>query len=205
MHWTRAVLLRSWTWALRRVFTNWGVPSRSSAWNGMERGRKRGPPAPSSRRRRRPGRDLPMLRAARPTPALTAVVAVAVVALISSTLTLAASAGPPRPAIGGEGSPSAIPGSYVVTLKDTASLRSQGVGARARALSNTHRGTLRQVWQHALHGFAATMTRDKALRLAAEPDVESVVQDQRLAAGGPAAPAKATAAAAAAQTPVSWG
>jgi len=143
-----------------------------------------------------------MLRAARHTPALPAVIAVAAAVLISSTLTLAASAGPPKPAIRGEGARAAIPGSYVVTLKDTASLRGQGVAARARALTDEHQGTLRQVWQHAFHGFAATMTRDEALRLAADPDVESVVQDQRLTGGAPAA---STRTAAAAQTPVTWG
>jgi subtilisin family serine protease len=142
-----------------------------------------------------------VVRAARHIHAVTGVIAVAAAVLINSVVTLAAAAGPSRPVILGEGSPSAIPGSYVVKLKDTASLRSQGVGARARALSDAHRGTLRQVWQHALHGFAATMTRDEALQLAAEPDVESVVQDHLLTRGAPAA-AKATAGA---QTPVSWG
>ena len=142
------------------------------------------------------------VRAARRTSAPAVVLAVAAAVLISSAATFAASAAPRRPVIRGDGSPAAIPGSYVVKLKDTASLRSQGVGARARALADAHGGTLRQVWQHAMHGFAATMTRDEASRLAAEPDVESVMQDQLLTRGRPRAATKRPAAA---QTPVTWG
>src|SRR4029453_11429305 len=184
------------------------IPFHAMERDGTRRRTRAGPaggprrPAPSPSLS--PGRDLRMVRmvrAARHTWVAAGVVAVAAAVLISSAATFAASAGPRRPVIGGDGSPAAVPGSYVVKLKDTASLRSQGVDVRARALAEQHKGTLRQVWQHALHGFAAAMTRGEGLRLAAEPDVESVVQDQRLANAAWAPPVKP----AGSQTPVSWG
>ncbi|HKE98397.1 MAG TPA: S8 family serine peptidase [Actinomycetes bacterium] len=144
-----------------------------------------------------------VVRAARRTSAPAGVLAVAAAVLISSSVTFAASAAPRPAVIHGDGSRAAIPGSYVVRLKATASLRSQGVGARARALADAHGGTVRAVWQHALHGFAATMTRDQALRLAADPDVESVMQDQRMTGGAMTRTKKL--AAAGSQTPVTWG
>jgi hypothetical protein len=133
-----------------------------------------------------------------------AALTVAVLTFAGSNTVLAASAGPPGVVIGGEGSPSAIPDSYVVKFKDTASLRRHGIGERAQVLATRHRATLGQVWQRALPGFAATMSRADATRLAAEGEVESVVQDQFLATGdipgrgSPVAPAFT-------QTPVTWG
>src|SRR4051794_31629258 len=150
--------------------------------------------------------DLPMVRASRSLLVVTAVLVLAAAVVPGST---AASAAPPRPVIRGDGSPSAIPGSYLVKLKDTASVRGQGADQRARTLARAHRGTLGRVWRHAVHGFAATMTRDEALRLAAEPDVEFVQQDQQLANGDlpttREAPKTAPPAPAFAQTPAPWG
>jgi hypothetical protein len=122
--------------------------------------------------------------------------------LTAATPPASAAASPPTPVIRGEGAASAIPGSYVVKLKDTASVRSHGVGGRARTLNKAHRGTLGRVWQHALRGFTTTMTRDQALKLAADPDVEYVLQDQLMVSGGrpptPAPPGLT-------QSPANWG
>ena len=74
----------------------------------------------------------------------------------------------------------AVPGHYIVVLKDTPSVRTRGVPARARALADAHGGTVDRVYRTALHGFSTAMSKAQALRLAAEPDVAYVEQDQRL-------------------------
>src|SRR5437868_661184 len=109
--------------------------------------------------------------AARPwRPAVTAVVsAVAIVLAVGLAVPAAA-----RPAILGAGSASAIAGSYLVKLKDTASVRAHGIAARARALSNAHQGRLGRVWSRALTGFSVDMGEADATQLAGEPDVEYV-------------------------------
>src|SRR5262245_28643163 len=62
----------------------------------------------------------------------------------------------PQPHIRGAGSRSAIPGSYLVKLKDTATVRRHGLAARARGLAGAHGGKLGHVWDRALHGFSVT-------------------------------------------------
>jgi hypothetical protein len=159
---------------------------------------------------RHDGKGTDVYRAFRPLLAVTGAIASATAVLMSSTaIPTAPPAAAASPAvIRGDGSLSAVPGRYLVVLKDTASVRGQGVNARARALAGAHGAVPDQVWARALPGFATTMTRDQALRMAAEPDVAYVEQDQyRMAAtgtaptaSGPAGPAPATA-----QTPVGWG
>ncbi|MFE9747496.1 S8 family peptidase [Saccharothrix saharensis] len=66
------------------------------------------------------------------------------------------------------GSPTAVPGSYVVKLKDVAA---------ADAVTARLDGRVTRSFP-ALHGFAATMTATQARRLAADPAVDYVEQDQ---------------------------
>src|SRR6185295_14848908 len=56
----------------------------------------------------------------------------------------------PAPRILGAGSPAAVADSYIVKLKDTAALKSQGTAARAKALTSQYKGTSERVWPHAL-------------------------------------------------------
>ena len=84
----------------------------------------------------------------------------------------------PAPRILGAGSASAIPGSYIVTLKDNASLQAGGVAARAQALSAEHKGKVEHVYTKARRGFSVAMSENEARKLAAEPHVASVMQDQ---------------------------
>src|SRR5262245_31759944 len=86
----------------------------------------------------------------------------------------------PSPRILGAASGVAIPGHYIVVLKDTASLRASGVAARARALTDEHNGRLGSVWQRTLRGFSVAMSETEATRLAADPQVAWVEQDQVL-------------------------
>ncbi|XVV06243.1 S8 family peptidase [Actinosynnema sp. CA-248983] len=75
------------------------------------------------------------------------------------------------------GSPDAIPNSYIVTLKDFST-------ADANSLAARFGGRVDRIFSTALNGFSATMSERAARRLAADPAVERVEQDQvvRLAA-----------------------
>ncbi|MBW4717018.1 S8 family peptidase [Saccharothrix obliqua] len=66
------------------------------------------------------------------------------------------------------GSASAVPGSYLVKLKDTAAV--PAVTSRIAGVDRVYSG--------AFHGFSAKLTDRAARRLAADPDVEYVEQDQ---------------------------
>jgi subtilisin family serine protease len=65
-------------------------------------------------------------------------------------------------------------------LKDNASVREEGVVARARSLADKHVGKLGYVYQRALHSFSVEMSETEARRLATDPDVEYVEQDQAI-------------------------
>ncbi|GAB3905700.1 hypothetical protein GCM10029964_101340 [Kibdelosporangium lantanae] len=69
--------------------------------------------------------------------------------------------------------PDAIPGSYIVVLKDSASITST-------ALTSRYGGSVTANWQHALHGFAARMNAAEADRLAKDPTVAYVQQDAQV-------------------------
>jgi subtilisin family serine protease len=85
---------------------------------------------------------------------------------LSITATPAAAEG----TILGTDNPNAIPGSYLVVLKDGAPALAQDLAAKAGA-KVTH------TYQHALRGFAGTMSETAASRLAADPAVAYVEQD----------------------------
>ena len=86
----------------------------------------------------------------------------------------------------GTGNPNAIKDSYIVIFKDGAASSVQDLAAR-------HNAKVDYTYQHALHGFAGTMSETAARKLAADPAVAYVEQN-------------ATVSIAATQTPVpSWG
>jgi len=107
-------------------------------------------------------------------------VATASMAVIALLLTGAASvpASASEGAIRNAGTPTAIDGSYIVALKDTAAVREKGVTTRARALSDRHDGRLGHVFQRSLRGFSVAMNEQDARKLAADPDVAYVEQNQ---------------------------
>jgi subtilisin family serine protease len=106
--------------------------------------------------------------------------AVAVVTLGSAAVAVAAPIGPVR----FEASPMAIAGSYVVVLKADAvgqprsTLARSSVPGRAQALAQRYGGTVGEVYSAALTGFSVTLSPAQARRLAADPAVEYVEQDQ---------------------------
>jgi len=120
------------------------------------------------------------------TAARRALAAVLFAALATGTVA-AAGAGPAVAAPIGEirlaGSANAVPGSYIVVLKDGAvgvrgAARATATGAKARALARTYGGQVSQVYGTALTGFGARMSETAAKRLAADPAVAYVEQNQ---------------------------
>ena len=70
----------------------------------------------------------------------------------------------------------AVPGSYIVILKDNVTARS-ATPQTATALTQQYGGSVRSTWTAALHGFAARMSDAQARRLAADPRVSYVQAD----------------------------
>jgi subtilisin family serine protease len=126
-----------------------------------------------------------------PARALLIVALVAGVVAVSTSWTGTAGGNPPHPAGRSSAatsarhlmfldanSPSAIPGRYLVRIRDDASVRSRGLAAVARQLSAAHHGALGHVWDLSLHGFGISMNEADARSLAADPEVDYVEQDQ---------------------------
>src|SRR5258705_436332 len=76
-----------------------------------------------------------------------------------------------------EGSARAVPGSYIVVLKD-AKLAADAVGPAASGLASNYGGTVQRSWGAAIRGFEFTGTALAARRLAANPAVAYVEQNQ---------------------------
>ncbi|MGN9776654.1 S8 family peptidase [Micromonospora sp. H33] len=119
---------------------------------------------------------------------LTRALAVAATAVaVAAAVTTPAQAAPTGE-IRGAGAPTAISGSYLVVLKgDTvgaagSSTARTAVPDRAAKLVKRYGGNVGDVYTAALTGFSATMTAGQARRLAADPAVAYVEQDQVLAA-----------------------
>ncbi|KAB2342124.1 S8 family peptidase [Actinomadura rudentiformis] len=96
------------------------------------------------------------------------------------------------------GAPNAVPGDYIVVLKDTADTRDKGVPAVARSLASKHDGTVRKVFRTAVRGFSVRLDGKQARRMAARSDVAFVEQNRifKINSAVPAAPQA---------NPPSWG
>ncbi|WP_117213866.1 S8 family serine peptidase [Allorhizocola rhizosphaerae] len=90
-------------------------------------------------------------------------------------------------AIRDAGGPDAVPNSYIVVFK------TKPKGDLTTQLAAKHAAKITHVYEAALHGFAAQMTEQEAKRVAADPRVDFVSQDQVVRAM-PSQP-----------TPPSWG
>jgi subtilisin family serine protease len=76
----------------------------------------------------------------------------------------------------GAASANAVKDSYIVEFNDGA-VRSQSVQSLAGSLASKHHATVKATYQHAVHGFAASMSEADARKLAADPAVLRVQQD----------------------------
>ncbi|KFE64004.1 Ig-like domain-containing protein [Hyalangium minutum] len=70
----------------------------------------------------------------------------------------------------------ALPGKYIVVLDEKALAGAQA-GKLSRQLAALHGGSVDRVYAHALHGFAATMSEEAALKLSNDPHVRYVEED----------------------------
>ncbi|MFI1188793.1 S8 family peptidase [Streptomyces californicus] len=118
-----------------------------------------------------------MTTSAQATPAAPAAVA-----------TQAAGAAPAQPSgrILHAGDPSAIPGSYIVVLKDPVGVKA--VASTAEGLAARYGGSVDRTYGDALHGFSATLSKKAAERLAVDPSVAYVEQDRTISIAGTQSP-----------------
>ncbi|MEV5857879.1 S8 family peptidase [Streptomyces anulatus] len=105
----------------------------------------------------------------------------------ATTLALAVGAGAALPAQAAPapegrvlhaGAAEAIPGSYIVTLKETAGFRTSA--AQGKKLIAGYGGRIERTYTSALNGYAAQLSSTAAKRLAADPAVASVEQNQKV-------------------------
>ncbi|GAA4660991.1 hypothetical protein GCM10023347_10570 [Streptomyces chumphonensis] len=101
-------------------------------------------------------------------------------AAIGTGLAFPAGAAPAEATVVGAGSASAVEGSYIVTMKESAVSVSAGEGEAGEDVITEHGGTVEDTFDAALNGYAAaSLTEREARRLAADPAVEKVYVNQR--------------------------
>lgn len=76
------------------------------------------------------------------------------------------------------GAAEAVPGSYIVTLAPTSGFKASA--AEGKRLITDRGGKIERTYTSALNGYAATLSSTEAKRLAADPAVASVEQDQKV-------------------------
>ncbi len=113
-------------------------------------------------------------------------VAVIVAALAAMSGAVATTAAAQDGPIINAGAPEAIKDNYLVALKKTVS--PQALDSSVNRLADRHDAKLKDVFRYTLPGFSATMSQEQAKRLAAEPDVAYVEQDQVMHADATAGP-----------------
>ncbi|MFF3646446.1 S8 family peptidase [Streptomyces sp. NPDC002564] len=102
-------------------------------------------------------------------------------AVIGAVTTLPAQAAAPAEGhIIAADSADAVRGSYLVTLKDGSGLKA--ATGQGKALIAEYGGSVQKTFKSALNGYSAKLTEAQAKRLAADPAVASVEQNQRLRA-----------------------
>ncbi|MGC9537864.1 S8 family peptidase [Streptomyces sp. UG1] len=105
-----------------------------------------------------------------------AISGLATAALVGSLTSLPAHAAPAEGKVLAAGSPTAVKDSYIVTLKQNAGLKAaSGAG---KSLIKEYGGAVDKTFGAALNGYSATLSATEARRLAADPAVASVEQNQ---------------------------
>ncbi|WP_416975372.1 S8 family peptidase [Streptomyces sp. 4F14] len=107
---------------------------------------------------------------------LTAAVTVAAAALAGGLTALPAQAAPAEGKVIAAGSPTAVKDSYIVTLKSQTGLKS--ASAAGKGLIQEYGGKVDKTFGAALNGYTATLSAQEARRLAADPSVAAVEQNQ---------------------------
>jgi subtilisin family serine protease len=107
---------------------------------------------------------------------IAAITSVAAAALVGGFTALPAQAAPAEGKVLAAGSPTAIKGSYIVTLKKGAGFKA--ASSKGKGLVNEYGGTVKKTFGAALNGYTASLSATEARRLAADPAVASVEQNQ---------------------------
>jgi subtilisin family serine protease len=107
---------------------------------------------------------------------LAAITSLATAALVGGLTALPAQAAPAEGKVLAAGSPTAIKDSYIVTLKSGAGLKASS--SAGKGLVEEYGGTVKKTFGAALNGYTATLSATEARRLAADPAVASVEQNQ---------------------------
>ncbi|MBE4736420.1 MULTISPECIES: S8 family peptidase [Streptomyces] len=105
-----------------------------------------------------------------------AVTTMATAALLGGLTALPAQAAPAEGKVLAAGSPTAVKGSYIVTLKKSAGLKA--ASNAGKDLVEEYGGTVKRTFKSALNGYSAKLSATEAKRLAADPAIASVEQDQ---------------------------
>ncbi|MFC8362762.1 S8 family peptidase [Streptomyces griseorubiginosus] len=100
----------------------------------------------------------------------------ATTALAGGLTTLPAQAAPAEGKVLAAGSPTAVKDSYIVTLKKNAGF--MAASSEGKGLIKEYGGTVRKTFGSALNGYTATLSATEAKRLAADPAVAAVEQNQ---------------------------
>ncbi|MFJ7076721.1 S8 family peptidase [Streptomyces sp. NPDC098781] len=107
-----------------------------------------------------------------------AITSLATAALIGGLTSLPAQAAPAEGKVLAAGSPTAVKDSYIVTLKKSAGLKA--ASSAGKGLVKQYGGAVDKTFGTALNGYTATLSAAEARRLAADPAVASVEQNQRV-------------------------
>ncbi|MFD7134464.1 S8 family peptidase [Streptomyces sp. NPDC059894] len=107
---------------------------------------------------------------------VTAAATVAAAALVGGLTALPAQAAPAEGKVLAAGSPTAVKDSYIVTLKKGAGFKASS--ATGKGLVKEYGGTVKKTFGAALNGYTATLSATEARRLAADPAVATVEQNQ---------------------------
>ncbi|AUA16465.1 S8 family peptidase [Streptomyces malaysiensis] len=103
---------------------------------------------------------------------------IAAAAAIGALTVLPAHAAPAEGTVLNAGAAEAVPGSYIVTLNKTAGFTASS--ARGEDLISGYGGQVKRTFTAALNGYAVRLAPAEARRLAADPAVASVEQDQKV-------------------------
>ncbi|MFG3495077.1 S8 family serine peptidase [Streptomyces sp. NPDC047928] len=117
-----------------------------------------------------------VMRTSRRRVAAASAIAVAALALGSlSTLPATAAESAAEGVIENAGAPNAVAGSYIVTLDESAADSDEASG---KAVAARYGAKIKKTYTAALNGYAVELSEAQAKKLAADPAVESVVQDR---------------------------
>ncbi|MET8830306.1 S8 family peptidase [Streptomyces sp. NPDC004610] len=107
---------------------------------------------------------------------LAAITTMTTAALVGGLTAIPAQAAPAKGTVLAAGSPTAVKDSYIVTLKKDAGFKASS--STGKGLIGEYGGKVDKTFGSALNGYTATLSADEAARLAADPSVAAVEQNQ---------------------------